>query len=114
MEACVHRILAREEVTLVVRGPRSPFAAEGNARAKRRAEELRVNVHKRMADLCRELHVEYTGWDSAAAPQDVSDRYQGDLVHMTPAVHAEVGEMEAKAMVRAWQATHPAVPTTPS
>lgn len=103
VEDCLGTIVAFEDVAVVVRGPRIPFAPEGSAAARRIAEERRKFVHRSVEKLCAQLHVEYTGWDSALAPQDDSSGLQGDFVHMNASLHAHQGEFEGQAMVRAWR-----------
>ncbi|MEO8540466.1 MAG: hypothetical protein ABI577_12060 [bacterium] len=108
METCIRRILLREQVALVVRGPRLAFAFEDTPKSKRLAEERRQIVHRRLRELCAQLHIEYIGYESAQAPQDARSEFQDDLVHATTAVHAEQGEIEAEALIAAWRSQHPA------
>jgi hypothetical protein len=115
MEQCLRLILAREDVAVAVRGPRLAFAPEDTVSARRRSEERRQLVHSRMRSLCEQLHVEYLGYETGAAPQDAREEYQADLVHAGPAEHARQAELEAAVLIRAWQrhtgAHAPSAPT---
>lgn len=113
MEECLRLILARENVAVAVRGPRVPFAPEGSARARRRAEERRLVVHRHVKELCARLHVPYLGWDAGVSPQDAPETFQGDFVHATEDHHAEVGELEAAVLLSAWRKLHPEVTVLP-
>jgi hypothetical protein len=104
VEECLRAVVGFEGVGVVARGPRISYAAEGTRKAKRRAEARRLAVHRHVSELCRRLHVEYIGWDSAVTAQEDSSGLQGDLVHMNESLHAEQGRIEGEAMLRAWRA----------
>lgn len=104
MQLCVRKLVARENLALVVRGPRVPFAADGTATARLWAEERRSTVDRQMAAFCKQLHVEYIEFSVGLAAQELPESFQGDLVHGTTAVHADQGRLEGEAMLRAWQA----------
>lgn len=104
MEACIRRIVAREEVALAVRGPRVAFAADGSRKTEQWAEARRTTVDHHLSALCKQLHVEYVGYEKGASILDDSDTFQGDLVHSTASAHNEQGTREGEALLRAWKA----------
>lgn len=106
MEACIRRIVAREDVALAVRGPRLAHVSDDSERAKKAAEARRLIVHRRMAELCRQLHIEYLGYEAGLSAFDAPEQFQGDLVHVAADVHAEQGRLEAEAMLAAWSRVH--------
>lgn len=108
MEACLRRIVARENLAVVMRSPRTPYASDGTPRSMRRAEARRQFVHQHHADLCRRLHVEYIGFDNMVAAQHEQQSFLGDLVHINAAEHEALGHREGLAMVEAWRMLHPA------
>lgn len=104
METCIRRILTRETVALVVRGPRVAFAADGTEKSRQWAEKRRAAVSTHMAEFCRRLHVEYVAYDVGASPLDSPNEFQGDLVHATAGSHEDQGRLEGDALLRAWRA----------
>lgn len=114
MEASIRRIVAREDVALVVRGPRLPYAFDESARARAVAEERRQAVHRAVRDLCGRLHVEYVGYEQALTPQEEPSRFEADMVHGTLEVQREQGAIEGEALVRAWQRMHSLGPKGPT
>jgi hypothetical protein len=108
MEACIRRILARENVALAVRGPRVAFSADGTEKTRRWAEQRRSAVDRHMAEFCQRLHIEYIGYDIGHSHLDTPERFQGDLVHATAVEHEAQGRLEGEAMLRAWRAVYAA------
>lgn len=104
MEACVRRILAREHVVLVVRGPRVAHSADGTEGSRQWAEKRRAAVNSHMAQFCRQLHIEYVAYDVGSSPLETPQDFQGDQVHATAASHEDQGRLEGDALLRAWRA----------
>ncbi|MEO9254663.1 MAG: SGNH/GDSL hydrolase family protein [Tepidiformaceae bacterium] len=101
--ACLRRILQRENVVLIVRGPLVSEAGGTSPATQRRYEEQRRYVDRAVADRCAALHVYYTGC-RAAPPASELLIYRGpDRLHMNPLGHELMGREEAAAAVAAWR-----------
>jgi hypothetical protein len=90
-------------VSLVVRGPQAFADVSPSGAARARAEQRRLHVHRGLRDLCRELHVEYVGFDepvyrTASRPGLLAD----DLHRDAAGKHADA-EQETAVILRAWQ-----------
>lgn len=101
MEDCIRRILRREGVILLVRGPLEPTDDEGGANARLRTERKRDAVHLALKRLCADLHIHYSGADSVRAVPRGPDQ-----LHLSPEGHAEKGREEGTALIDAWRHAH--------
>lgn len=104
VERCGRRVLAREDVELVVRGPLEALGHHGTAATLRRAHARRNECERRLIEVCARLHAPYV---TRAAPQsdDVNRaNFGGDFVHTNVDAHRERGELEGRALAAAWSA----------
>jgi len=101
IEECIRRILRREGVILLVRGPLEPTDDEGGTKARLRTERKRDSVHLDLKSLCADLHVHYSGADSVRAVPRGPDQ-----LHLSPEGHAEKGREEGAALLDAWRHAH--------
>lgn len=81
MEACIRSVVRTEHVGLVVRGPQAFADFSANDAARERAEQRRQHVHRALRDLCRELHVEYVGFDEPLYRTESRPSLLADDVH---------------------------------
>jgi hypothetical protein len=106
ISACLRRIVQREGVLLVVRGPLVAETGGCTSAVQHRFEIQRREVDRALAALCAQLHVHYTGCREAPHIRDLL-RYRGpDRLHLNAAGHQRVGLEEAEAMVSAWRHAH--------
>jgi hypothetical protein len=103
VQACIRRILRREEVALVVRGPSTRFPVP--ERSRQRIEDRRLAVELPMKEFCRRLHIEYVPRDPARAWSD-DDVLLADGIHVNGAAQTAQGVREGQAMIRAWSRIH--------
>jgi hypothetical protein len=101
--ACVRRILQRENVVALVRGPLVAESGGASLRAQRRLEARRRYVDRALAERCAGMHVHYTGC-RAAPPISELLPYRGpDRMHLNALGHERVGREEAAAVLTAWR-----------
>lgn len=106
-ERCAHRVLARESVVLLVRGPLDALTYHGRAADRSEAEQRRLRTHEGLRALCARLHVAYTGADVSLGDVEGTDRFERDMVHTGEAAHESRGLREGAALLEAWRAaTH--------
>ncbi len=103
LESVIRRVLVREECLVVVRGAMTPtyFRTRGQ---RRRAQELTAEVDRRMAELCRRLHLKYISGSPIASIGEEAAIRQPDRVHWNVKGHELYGAMEADGLVSAWRA----------
>lgn len=101
VEACVRRIVAHENIGLVLRGNLVGWPDGEQSRE--------AAVHSALANLARELHVHFLARDWRT-PTPARELYSsGDRMHSNSAVHAFYGEQEGNAFIEAWRSEHAAV-----
>jgi hypothetical protein len=92
---CVRRILAHENVALVIRGN-----LLGWSEGPRGAE---LAVHTALERLAGDLHVTWLARDATRAVEGQQMYQTGDRLHSTVELHRFYGEREGAAMVEAWR-----------
>ncbi len=107
MEEMIHRIVAREDTVLLVRGPHYPHDPTGTAAGRQRAFDACRVVSDGLENVCERLHVAYWKRRLVRAGERGSDDLLGDGLHISPLEHATVGELEAEWMLKAWHNAHP-------
>jgi hypothetical protein len=103
MEAWLHVILRRETVIPMVLGPWFCVGYEPDSARLARAEVRRLEVNRRLAELCQRLHVICV---APAIEDDLPigrDYVEPDLMHPTAAAHAWFAERQAPMHIAAWQ-----------
>ena len=108
VEASLRRIVAREDVVVVVRGPLASHGVDIGGRTQRRSDAAWRRVDRRLRDLCASLHVEYGGIESPADTR--GSLSSADMVHPDADGHRYRAEMEGSLMVRGWARAHGAEP----
>ena len=103
VEQCARRIVRREGIGLVVRGPRNALTYHNDAAGRARGERRRLETHIALARLANELHAGYVGSESPAIASDDADAFGGDFVHTTTREHRERGLIEGRALLDAWR-----------
>jgi hypothetical protein len=101
--ACLRRIVQRENIVVVVRGPLVSESGGTSGKTQQRLEQQRRYVDRALADRCAALHIHYTGCRSAP-PMSELLHYRGpDRMHMNALGHERMGREEAAAVVSAWR-----------
>jgi len=103
VEQCARRVLRREGIGLVLRGPRNALTYHNDAAGRARGERRRRETHIALARLAMELHAGYVGSDSPALAFDDANAFRGDFVHTTTREHRERGLIEGRALLDAWR-----------
>ncbi len=101
-EDAIRRILAKEGVILVVRGPRRPLAIDGGQRTLDRAERRRKAVNRRLQTICAQLHVPCHIFEEPPFASDGTKTF-ADNVHTNAATQAEEAERQASFLISAWR-----------
>ncbi|MEX0782092.1 MAG: hypothetical protein WD557_05535 [Dehalococcoidia bacterium] len=106
MEAVIRRIVARENIILVVKGTGGGRDAIGSLGPYyERFKPKREYVEGTIEAFCRELGVHYTGIGRVRTREE-SDLDRGDGVHKGTHGLNRVGLSEGEAMAAAWRAEH--------
>jgi hypothetical protein len=96
------RVIAqREHITLILEGPRGRADHFQSRRAARRGEARRLEVHRGLAALARELRCSYLGNELPLHEDGSGLTFQGDRVHMDEAGHARSAEMDFAVLLQA-------------
>ncbi len=101
LEPAVRAAVRREHLAVAVRGP-LPLNVPGGPSLRAEAEVRRARFDALLVELCRTLHVAYTGF--AAGETHPREELLGDRIHVNAAGHARRAPAEAELMVRAWRA----------
>lgn len=97
VEAVIRRVVARESVLMVVRGPLNPHNAAGNAAGLARSLARNERFNRLVSDSCRDLHVPFVPVMHLADPQ----LQLADEVHEAAEGHRIIGEVEGEAIASA-------------
>lgn len=103
IDQCARRILRREGVGLVIRGPKSSLTHHNDAKGKARGERRRLETHYALERLAAELHAGYVGSEIAVMEPDDAGAFRGDFVHITSREHRERGLTEGQALLEVWR-----------
>lgn len=103
IEQCARRILRREGIGLVIRGPKSALTHHNDAKGRARGERRRLQTHIALERLAAELHAGYVGSATPVVEPDDAGAYRGDFVHITSREHRERGLTEGQALLDAWR-----------
>jgi hypothetical protein len=106
MEASIQALLRHEDLSVVVRAPTVPLVPERDRRSRTRGEARMIEVDQAMRTLCRRLHLEYVTREEADPTAGDSGQFQRDFVHTNGQAHANRGNAEGAALVRAWRQMH--------
>ena len=99
VSACIRVVVRREHCALVVKGPRS----SGDYALQRGwAEERRLKVHRALASLCEDLHVDYVGAEVPRYLTEPDIERLGDRLHRGTAGHARSADEIAGILEAAW------------
>ncbi len=109
--ACARRVLARESVGLLVRGPTAALTHHGSAAVQSEADERRTRTNRLLRDLCAKVHAAYMNIDVSRAESEGLQRYTRDMVHTGLEAHRIRGVTEGEALVALWRSTHGAAGT---
>ncbi|MBK7329135.1 MAG: SGNH/GDSL hydrolase family protein [Dehalococcoidia bacterium] len=104
VEQVIRVVLRHEDIALAVRGP-LPLSIAGSGHFRAICEARRAALDQGLAELCRSLHVEYIGFDAAAAHP--KDELLGDRIHVNARGHTRRAGQEFDVMARAWKSHHP-------
>ncbi len=96
----LRRVLARESVVAVVRGPLHVFNSSGTPEGQARSRQRLLELDALLAETCRTLHVPY----SRVAESSTPDLLLPDEVHENAAGSRVYGEIEGRAIAEAWLA----------
>jgi hypothetical protein len=111
MQETIRRVLAREDIALLVkgtgdgRGPKDNIPGSHERFTKRRTE-----VEGTIERFCQGLHVPYIGTGRNPTAEQRMDLKQGDGLHRGAPSHERMGRWEGEAMLAAYRAFHPALP----
>lgn len=95
----LRRVLAREAIIPIVRGPAHAHDSSGTPAGRLRAEQINREFNTLLAATCQGYHVTYV---SATSTLDNPSYLQNDELHDTAAGHLAIGELEGRAIVEAW------------
>lgn len=103
-EACVASILRHEGVGLLVVGMLGRrLALNDNEAGERRRQQRRLEVHRRLQQLCAARHVRYLGWVEDEAPDTSGPDFAADRLHRNAQGQQAIGAIEAEAVVALWR-----------
>jgi hypothetical protein len=97
----LRRVLAREAIIPVVRGPAHAHNSSGTVAGQRRSEQINREFDAPLASMCQGCHVRYA---TATGTLDNPAYLQGDELHDTAEGHRVIGELEGGAIAEAWLA----------
>lgn len=104
VETCLRKIVANEDVVLVVRGPLAAHSHDMGPRIARENAAAWWKVERGLRRLCSSLHIEYAGMDG---PDDARGSFgSADLVHPDAKGHRARADMEGRLMARGWLRVH--------
>lgn len=104
MQSVIRRVIAHEEVVLVVKGAGGGRPAAGSlAPYFDRFTQRRQHVEGAIEAFCRDLGIHYVGI-ARQRTREESDIDKGDGVHKGEYGLRRVGEHEGRAMAEAWEA----------
>ena len=97
----LRRVLVREAIVPVVRGPANAHNSSGAPAGRRRAEQVNREFDGLLTAMCQGCHVTYV---SATGALDNPAYLQRDELHDTAEGHLAIGELEGGAIADAWLA----------
>lgn len=104
MEATIRKVVARENIALVVKGTGGGRRNEGPLTGQYgRFAQRRSYVEGNIGKLCNELHVPYVG-TGPRKPDEQRDLKGGDGIHPGATGHYWMGRQEGLALVEGWKA----------
>ena len=107
MEACIRKVIARENIVLVVKGTGGAKQdVEALAGFYGRFTTRRLEVEGGIERLCKSLHVTYVGVPPRP-PGEKQDLKGGDGLHQGQSGQQRMGMIEGAALADAWLAAHP-------
>ena len=95
--ATLRRIVMRESLVTVVRGPFRPFNSSGTRAGHLRAEHRYARFESSLLSVCGELRVPYLSMGNLFAGEPPLP----DEVHGQEGTHAKIGKLEGEAIVHA-------------
>lgn len=101
VERTARLIARREQVTLIIEGPRGRNNFFATQRAARRGERRRLWMHRRLDGLARQLRCRYHGSDRPLHEERGEPSMGKDAFHMDAAGHAWSAEMDFSALLGA-------------
>ena len=105
MEATIRKVVARENVALLVKGTGGGRRNEGPLKGQfERFAKRRAYVEGNVEKLCHELHVPYVG-TGPRKPEEQRDLAKGDRIHPGATGHYWMGRQEGLALIDAWKAS---------
>lgn len=105
---CIRRIVAHEEIVLVVRGTDGGRRYPGlSPKAARAREARRLQIHFAMKKLCEGLHASYFGREKSRDESEHRALLDDGLFHRGVAGQQLAGADDGEAMAAAWLAVHP-------
>ena len=104
VEACIRRIVAREDVALVVIGSTGRRCAAYSWGGVARDRARRATVHESLSTLCAQLHVPYFGGDSLMTSRQWKALLGTDGTHLGIDGQRSMGLEQGARMLAAWDA----------
>jgi len=109
-ESCIRRVVAREDVVLVVIGSTGRRCTAYGWGGPARDQARRAVVHNRLTSLRAELHVPYFGGDSLMQSGEWKALLGPDRTHLSVEGQRTVGLEQAAHMLAAWERAGRRVP----
>ena len=108
MSSCIRTIVRRENIALLVRGPRGTNDYGSSSRARRRSATRRAFVDDSLSELCSELHVTYAGRETRSEVTWKATTL-GDRVHYDEKEQKLGARGVVPWLLRAWEEQQPRV-----
>ncbi len=106
VEDALRRVVRREHIAVVVRGPQLAALSLDDPAARERGERRRLIVHRHLAKICQQLHIQYIGEEDGRPFRDRPELFLPDGLHASTVWHAEMAAGEAPELIRAWRELH--------
>ena len=102
----IRRIVAQEEVVLLVRGAISAHNSAGSEGGLEKSLRRYAYVHRAIRDLFEKSHVAYLGWEEPPSELSRPGAKMGDDIHITAESHGLLAALEGDALIAAWRDAH--------